>query len=65
MRIEDLLRRRAERLEHLAEHVAERETCRDVAGERNMLREQAGHADQRATVAERTAAGRVITPRRT
>jgi hypothetical protein len=51
-------RRRADRLEHLAETTPERLGCRDPAPEQNQLRERAGHADQRATVAERVAAHR-------
>jgi hypothetical protein len=50
-------RQRADRLSSAAETLAEREPCRDVAGERNRLREAAGRADQRATVAEAMARG--------
>jgi hypothetical protein len=50
------LRRRADRLCWLAETIADREPCRDVRAEVDRLRERAGHADQRATIAEATAA---------
>jgi hypothetical protein len=46
-------RRRADRLADAAETLRDREPCRDVSGEQNRLREAAGRADQRATVAER------------
>jgi hypothetical protein len=46
------LRRRADRLCWLAETIADREPCRDVRAEVDRLREKAGHAEQRATVAE-------------
>jgi hypothetical protein len=42
------LRRRAARLEHLAEAIVDRAPYRDVRAEQNRLRERAGHADQRA-----------------
>jgi hypothetical protein len=47
-------RHRADRLEHAAETIADRvaPSCRDVAPEQNRLRQAAGRADQRATVAE-------------
>ena len=47
------LRRRADRLAHHAETIAEREPCRDTAPERNRLRGAAAAADQRARLAER------------
>jgi hypothetical protein len=45
------LRRRADQLSFLAETIADREPCRDVRAEVDRLREKAGHAEQRATVA--------------
>jgi hypothetical protein len=45
-------RHRADRLAHAAEMLPDREPCRDIAGEQNRLREAAGHAGQRAQVAE-------------
>jgi hypothetical protein len=45
-------RQRADKLSYDAETIGDREPCRDVAGDRNRLREAAGRADQRATVAE-------------
>jgi hypothetical protein len=50
-------RRRANRLSYAAETIGERELCRDIAGERNRLREAAGHAEQRASVAEAVVSG--------
>jgi hypothetical protein len=46
------LRRRADRLSWLAEPVADRELRRDTRADVDRLREAAGHAEQRATVAE-------------
>jgi hypothetical protein len=45
-------RRRADALSYAAETIGERAPCRDTAGERNRLREAAGRAEQRASVAE-------------
>jgi hypothetical protein len=45
-------RRRADRQSYAAETLADRESCRDVSGERDRLRGAAAHADQRAQVAE-------------
>jgi hypothetical protein len=45
-------RRRADKLSYAAETIGEREPCRDIAGERNRLREAAGRAAQRADVLE-------------
>jgi hypothetical protein len=49
-------RRRTDRLSWLAETLADREPCRDARADVDRLREAAGHAEQRATVAEGTAA---------
>jgi hypothetical protein len=48
------LRRRADRLEQLAETTPERvaPSCRDPSAEQNALREHAARADQRARTAE-------------
>jgi hypothetical protein len=48
------LRRRADRLEQLAETTPDRvePSCRDWSGEQNTLRERAAVAGQRANVAE-------------
>jgi hypothetical protein len=51
------LHRRANRLPWAAEVIADYEPYRDVNCERNRLREAAGHADQRATIAERLVSG--------
>jgi hypothetical protein len=46
------LRRRADRLCWLAETIATAEPCRDMRAEVDRLRERAGHAEQRAEIAE-------------
>jgi hypothetical protein len=56
-----MLRRRAYRLAWAAEAIGDYEPYRDTRAERNRLREQAGRADQRASVLEEAAGYR---PRR-
>jgi hypothetical protein len=51
-RVAAAVRRRADRLGHLAEAVSDRELCRDVRALQHRLREQAGRADQRARLLE-------------
>jgi hypothetical protein len=46
------IRRRAGWLAYTAEALPDREPYRDIAPEQNLLREAAGHADQRAAAAE-------------